>query len=116
MNAIRLRESVSALEIFSDVSGMGELRLPDLADPNWKNLRVEVSVFRFNSRSVSQVLASIKAQFVDRIASHSHLLRRPPARPKANSKDIVELHPKFYGIGINLNAFLRRWPSKSGSN
>ncbi len=116
MNAIRLREGVPELEIFADVFGMGELWLPDLADLIRENLRVEVSVFRFNSRSVSQVLASIKAQLVDHVASHSHLLRRPPARPKANSEDIVELRPNFYGIGINLNALLRRWRSRFGGS
>ncbi len=110
VNEERLRDPVGELEGF--VGKTGTLtKASSLAEVIRDTLDVEVTDFRFTPHSVEQVLANIRAQLVDRLASHRDRLRGAPSVPvatPASREEIVILRPSFYGVGINLRALWRR--------
>ena len=119
INETRLRLGAAELESFVGVNGILALPNPEHATLIRDNLHVEVSTFRFSPQNVPPVLASIRAQLVDRLTQSQGEDRRPavsgPA-PAGPLEDIIELKPNVAGIGLNLRALWRRWRSTSGSD
>ena len=118
INETRLRMGVAELESYLGVSGVLALSGDRHADLINEHLKVRVSTFRFGPSCVPTVLASIRAQLVDRIAMCRASELRIPASsvpsPPRNEDDIIELKPNVAGIGINLRALWRQWRSESG--
>jgi len=69
VNEARLREGVHELEVLASRPGMCGLPRPDEATSIRETFHTDVNEFRFDSRSISQVLASIKAQLMDYLAN-----------------------------------------------
>ena len=93
--------------------GTVSFRLPEFAEIIQNQLKVEVTIFRFSRQSVTQTLASIRAQLVDRLAAHREQLQRSTgsSRP-AQGQDILQIRPGLYGISVDLRALWRRLQSK----
>jgi hypothetical protein len=107
VNETRLRPGVEELESFVAKTGVPSIRL-DAGEVIKEHLGVEVSVFRFTVHSIEQVLANVRAQYIDRLVTHrpqlDSALRVPPSGRVGD--DVVLLRPSFYGIGIDLRARL----------
>ena len=112
VNETRLRSGVTELEILVGANGVIAIQLPDLSQILREHLGVEVTTFRFSPKAIPQVLASIKAQMLDRLATLRDFPETPGLSRAAAARDeILELRPNLYGIGINLKALWRRWRS-----
>jgi len=114
INEIPLRHGVLELE---GVVGTNEgitVALPKYVDMLRDKLRVEVNVFRFTSPAVEQVLAAIKAQLLDRLAMRpcKHRAAGTITTP-LEEKEILQLQPNFYGLGIDLKALWKRLCSRT---
>ena len=119
VNETRLRLGAAELESYVGVTGVLALPNPDHAALIREHLKVEVSTFRFNAQNVPPVLASIRAQLVDRLA-RSQGKDNPPRSIRSNiaatDEEIIEIRPNFAGIGVNLRALWRKWRSTSGDD
>lgn len=119
VNETRLRLGAAELESYVGVTGVLALPNPDHAVLIREHLKVEVSTFRFNAQNVPPVLASIRAQLVDRLA-RSHGKDSPPrsigSNIAATGEEIIEIRPNLAGIGVNLRALWRKWRSTSGDD
>jgi hypothetical protein len=119
VNETRLRLGAAELESYVGVTGVLALPNPDHAALIREHLKVEVSTFRFNAQNVPPVLASIRAQLVDRLA-RSQGKDNPPrsigSNIAATDDEIIEIRPNFAGIGVNLRALWRKWRSTSGDD
>ena len=113
INQTRLRLGVAELEGFVGVKGVLALAIPEGAALIEEHLAVSVSTFRFDPRSVSQVITSIRVRLVDELARRPRIaqLDVPPATQVDD--EIIELRPNVAGIGINLRALWRSWRSWS---
>jgi hypothetical protein len=116
INEIRLRKGVVELETFLGMQGIITMRALDMAEIFNSRLGVEVTSFQFTPQSVTQLLATIRAQLMDRIVAHRKQLERSeqakPPPPGGSSSDILQLKPSIYGIGIDLRALWRRFQSR----
>jgi hypothetical protein len=114
VNETRLRSGVLELESFIGASGMIALRLPEFSEIIQKELGVEVSLFWITPHSVAQVLAKIRAQLLDGLATQvSHSDTTSAQETDSRWEDVVELRPNFFGLGLNINELIRRWRSRS---
>jgi hypothetical protein len=118
INETRLRMGVIELESYLGVTGTLALPGDRQAEVINEHLKVRVSTFRFGPSSVPTMLASIRAQLLDRIATCAALespivAKRTPSLTQTDD-EIIELRPNFAGIGINLRALWRQWRSASG--
>lgn len=99
VNEIRLRFGVPELESLVGNTGVIALRLPDFSEVIREHLNVEVSIFRFSPQSASQVLGNIRAQLLDRLATHrSDLEQVPPDRLTRKMRRFLSFAPTFMGL------------------
>ncbi len=117
INETRLRMGVVELESYVGAPGVMAMPGDRHAELINEHLRVRVTTFRFSPSGVPALLASIRAQLLDKIAmcvaSDSSADRtRLPGRAE-NDDEIIELRPNVVGIGMNLRALWRQWRSES---
>jgi len=109
LNEAGLRAGVTELESIASAQGQVVMGFPELALIIRHNFGAEVSQFRFSPQSVAQVLANIRAQLINHLATHRHQLEEvSTAVYGRQGEEIIELRPNFYGIGINLKALWRK--------
>ena len=113
VNETRLREGVGELETYVGQGGILTYQMPEFSDLIKNHLGVEVSDFRFDLRTVEQVLANIRAQLVHRLIKSSTEFGSRATTPEiqptnTDSNPVWYLRPTFYGIGIDLRAAWRR--------
>lgn len=109
VNEIRLRFGVVELEGMTGAKGPLAFRPLDFTDLIRKNLGVEVTTFNFRSDAIPAVLTAIRTQLSDHLVSRKKRLGADIKRSKiAESDDIIELKPSFYGVGVNLRALFRK--------
>lgn len=114
LNETRLRFGVLELESFVGASGMIAIRLPEFSEIIRRHLNVEVTIFWITPHAVTQVLAKIRAQLLDRLANRESQVPVSPAPVVESSReDIVDLRPNIFGLGLNINELIRRWRSRS---
>jgi AbiTii len=114
INEIPLRAGVLELENFIGTNEGITISMPEYVEMLHDKLHVEVNVFRFTPRTVEQVLAGIKAQLLDRLATRPHKLSQagPSISPVAEG-EILRLQPNLYGVGIDLKALWKRLRSRT---
>jgi hypothetical protein len=114
INEIPLRSGVLELEGFVGASEGITISLPEYVEMLRDKLRVEVHVFRFTSHAVEQVLASIKAQLLDRLATRPCKFGEAAAPTSRIAEgEILQLQPNLYGFGIDLKALWKRLRSRT---
>lgn len=110
VNTTRTRYGVADLERMLDENFTCSYRDALMSEIIKNNLDVEVSIFSFHTRQFAGVLSGIKAELSERLMAIKGQiedvetdLASPP------QEDVIELKPNFFGLGLNLNALLRRW-------
>jgi hypothetical protein len=73
-----------------------------------ENLKVPVTTFRFDARSISQVLTNIRVNLLDKLATHHHEIMSVPMRQPQPQAEVFKLSPEFYGVGIDLKVLWRK--------
>jgi hypothetical protein len=112
INELRLRSGVAELEGIAGATEMLALRPTEFAQIIRTNLNVEVTTFQFRPSSVSQVLTNIKVHLLDQLAIRREKIKALPSVSIAQSPEIFDLKPSFYGMSIDLKALWRRISGK----
>lgn len=109
VNEIPLRSGVLELEGFIGTTEGITISLPEYVEMLRDKLHLEVNVFRFTSHTIEQLLANIRAQLLDRLATRPQkvAVAGTSASPIAEG-EILRLQPNLYGFGIDLKALWKR--------
>ena len=108
MDELRLRQGVAELEGLATATGPLAVRARDHAALIGEALKVEVTTFEFEARSVAQVLTNIKVQLLDQLCAQRAAIAALPASVTMASSEIIQLKPGIYGISVELKALWRR--------
>lgn len=110
VNLDRLRYGVAELEQLAERNGTYSYRDPAMSKLILDNLGVEVAIFTFHASQISGVLSAIKTELSDRLMAIKNKLGRSDLNAVSipPNEDILVLKPNFYGLGINLNALVRK--------
>ena len=112
INEFRLRQGVAELEGIAGATGMMTIRPTEFAEIIRRDLRVEVSIFRFHPSAVSQVLTNIRTQLLDRLVASRERLSAIKGAEVPQEAEVLELKPSFYGVTVDLKALWRRLMSR----
>ncbi len=105
INETRLRNGVPELENLFDKHGTVTIQDPTMCSLIKQHLNVEVHTFKFSSSSILAILSSIKIQLSDWLMNFTDAIEEDHDPP---NKDILELKPNFFGIGIDLKALWKK--------
>lgn len=109
INEIRLRFGIIELEGLTGAKGPLAFRPLDFTVLIYKHLGVEVTTFNFYPNAIPPILAVVRTQLSDHLASHKDKFDSKMKDTKAPEvEDVIELKPNFYGIGLNLRALFRK--------
>ena len=75
INETRIRCGVVELETFVGATDIIAIQQPDLSDIIRRELHIDVTTFRFSPKSIPQILANIKSQMLERLATRPSLVR-----------------------------------------
>jgi hypothetical protein len=111
VNEIRLRYGAAELEGAASATDVLSMRENKLAEIIQQNLGATVTVFRFQSASVRQVLTNIKLHLIDHVTGRRdkiNCLAAADSIAQAPEPDILQIRPNLYGIGLDLRALWRK--------
>jgi hypothetical protein len=108
INEIRVRQGVAELEGIASAKGPLSMRLIDFSEIIRENLNVDVSIFRFQPSSVSQVLSNIQSLLIDQVCSRQDKIDAISDTQLVHEGEVLQLKPSVYGVGIDLKALWRK--------
>jgi len=108
INEIRLRPGVAELEGVAAGTESLAMRPTEFSEIIRRDLKVEVSLFRFRPSSVKQVLTNIKVQSMDQIERRREKIAAIPEIPEVPATEVFHLKPGAYGMSVDLKALWRR--------
>lgn len=107
VNQIRLRFGVVELEGMIGTMGRLAFRPLEFTELIREHLNMEVTTFNFSPKTIPPVLQAIRTRLSDHVVDRKDSVLEIASGPTlANSDDILELKPNFYGIGLNLKVLL----------
>ena len=108
INSYRLPHGVAELHSLATAAGPLSVRPLEFSEVIRKGLNVEVSVFRFRAGAVSQVIANIRLQLLERLAERREKLTALPEVQKPTESESLQLKPGMYGVSVDLKALWRQ--------
>lgn len=108
INEIRLHQGATELQGLGTAKSSLAVRQMELSDIIRRELDVAVSVFRFQPRSVNQVLTNIKLELLDQLTKRWEKIAALPELEQPVENEILRLRPELYGVSVDLKALWRR--------
>ncbi len=108
INEIRLRQGVAELEGYATAAGVLSIREPNYVEVIRSGFDVDVTTFRFQPSSVSQVLANLRVHILGQLEKRRKVLALPHVRNPDFGDEILLLNPQIHGVGVDLKALWRR--------
>jgi hypothetical protein len=108
VNELRLRHGVAELEGLATATGPLSMRELNNAAVIRETLKVQVTTFEFDPRSISQVLTNIRVHLLDRVSAYRGEIAPLRVTREAVEPEVFKLAPEFYGVSVDLKALWRR--------
>lgn len=112
INEVRIQSGIAELESFIGAAGVIAMQMPANSEIIRQHLGVEVTTFRFSSAVIPRILAAIKRQMRERLATRETVLAKkaPECFLPTENGDILRIRarPGWGSSGMDLKALWRR--------